>query len=533
MVRMKNLSKSPVWGLSMTPSDSGKVVSLTIRAADPETEIIVFDGRFQVVARGVGRLTERLEEGLYKVKLRNGLDIFEENIVLQGDQDVSKDYPPLGFKSSAPLANTTRTREYHIAAAEKHSRNAHVTLGQGSSIFVFARDWTGPGTTVPSGMNPAAGLSLVTLEDGNLIGQPLVDFAQASVTDYQNDAWAACNVRVIPGRYRLRLTLPGGGIVEQTIVASPGWQTQIFLLQRNYYLDGSSESNSARVPAGRCADLSGASILMARGEGFSYQDEGARRAELARLSLLGRRRTVPDEVRSMLGGKYENPMLGIFGGHLLLMESTVDTNFLQIVVSNLRALLGPHPDVEALAIATEIPGFPGFFDLPPMLRQSFSLIVRGTLKKADLIPNGSFTEKIAEEVIRDDPWLIWRSPIDTASEVNDDEVSALESVVETYVWAQKRSVRNRTSEEPTSVGGQERPADDAALESFGVGGEKGADAHAGSRSIEPSPSVDVGAEESFSFDDSKLDALVKSLDLPRSQVEKVVEKVRTRSRPRS
>ena len=44
------------------------------------------------------------------------------------------------------------------------------------------------------------------------------------------------------------------------------------------------------------------------------------------------RRLVPDELRALLRGKCDNPMLGIYGGHLLLMETSVDVALLHEVV---------------------------------------------------------------------------------------------------------------------------------------------------------------------------------------------------------
>jgi hypothetical protein len=380
-----------------------------------------------------------------------------------------------------------------------------VLLGQGSSLFIFARVWTAAGRqTSAYPTHPASGLSLVTIDDGDPAGQELVDLERGSVADLAQDAWAACNIRLTPGAYRLRLRVPGSETIEQTVVASPDWQTQVFLLQRHYDASaGESLRESAGAepgarPTGVRPDLTGASVVMAR-DGFAKNSIATRHAELARLGLIGRRRVVPREVREILRDKYDNPMLGIFGAHLLLMEPNPDRDLLGIVVSNLRGMIGPHPDVEAIALALD-PGRPQPFRVPPMLRQSWSQIVQATARRPELIPSDSFTNAVADRMVREDPWLVWRSPTEPIVE-SDDEPSALESVVESYLRPRRTTGRRRG---PTmrSMGTLESLSfDAAAVES-----------------------------ESMELDDAKMSALVESLQLPRSQLEQLVEKVRRRPR---
>jgi hypothetical protein len=379
----------------MSNSEPRDGVHLRVRAEDAAAEIFVIDAHFHLVERGIGTLETPLSPGVYKVKARAGVQTWEQHIVMR-DRDEEVVIPPLDFTSPAPLVHTAKTHEYHMQAAASYSREVHVTAGQGSWIFVFARDWTPPGGEAakpPLATNPARGLSLRDLQ-----GHQVADLTASGRHDLSRDPWAACNVQVTPGLYRLRLERPVGGRLEQVIVASPGWQTQLFLLQRAY----------SPEPDDRCADLLGASILLARGLGFTQNRADFRQTELARLGLVNQRRVLSDDIRRMLQDKAVNPMLGIYGAHLLLLEKQPDLALLQTVITNLRGLLDmPHPDVEALALRLESGAGSYTFDQPPMLRRSWSLIVEATIDKPDLVPRGSFAASVADRVWGEGPWLLW------------------------------------------------------------------------------------------------------------------------------
>src|SRR5262245_54508327 len=273
----------------MSTSEKRALLRLEVRAADPETEIFVINGQFRLIARGVGSLDALLEPGIYKLKSVAGLVTNEQHVILQ-NKDVVVSLPRLNFSSSAPLNKTAKTHEYHMAAADRESRNVHVSAGDGSWIFLFARDWTSK-NRAPISWNPATDLTLID-ENGNV----LADFNTAGVRDLTPDPWAACNVKISPGVYRLRLLLPGdptsseSTTLEQTIVASPGWQTQVFLLQTAY---GAERQH-------RRADLDGASILLSRGMGFNQNRDDFRQTELARLGLMNRRQVLSNELRDLL-----------------------------------------------------------------------------------------------------------------------------------------------------------------------------------------------------------------------------------------
>jgi hypothetical protein len=394
----------------MSPSDADGKLTLDIRASDSGTEIFVVDGDLQLVDRGIGRLvTKPLDPGIYKIKARAGVETREQYVVLSGPGQTVI-LPQFAFASPAPLAGTSKTHEYHVDGAVSESQHVHVQAGTGSTIFVFSREWTAsldPARQSPPRENPAAGLWLLDAD-----GATVADLGtHARVRGDVPDPFAGCTVAVDPGAYRLAVDVPGGGRLEETVVACGGWQTQVFLLQRN-------------MNGGRCADLPNGSVLMARGMGFLPNDAAARQGELARLGLTNERKVLSADVLRMLGDKFDNPMLGIFGGHLLLMDASPevrgpngailtpekkpDLDLLGRVVMNLRGLVGSsHPDVEALALACV--GTTRRFAAPPMLRRSWALVVDRTVSDRELVPTGSLAANAASHVLGEEPWLVWTS----------------------------------------------------------------------------------------------------------------------------
>ena len=488
----------------MSLSSERSQVRLDVRTQDPATEIFVIDGQFSLAARGIGALQTSLDPGIYTVKVRAGNDVREEHVLLrEGEGEVLKVFSPMAFSSAAPLVSTAYSHEFHRDAAERVAQAPpRVTAGQGSQIFVLSRDFTSrdrpkhPQTSYP---DPARGL---TLRD--VSGAIIANLQGQSEHDLSWDPWAACNVGVSPGVYRLCLDLPTGDRLEQNIVASAGWQTRIYLLQRAY----------GEGPDDRRADLAGASILLARPGGGSGRNESQDRlTELARLGLTERRTILSADVLEMLKRKFEDPMLGLFGGHLLLLEKEPDLNLLGIVVNNLRGLLDVHPDVEALALRLPQQKYSYIFHAPPMLRVSWALVLAATVNRPELVPRDSVAATIASQIWAEDPWLIWTSP-NPSNAFNGGTSRPSVRRVERKNVARVGEVLAQMTESPTgrpSLRGRRRPPRGVAS-SFQFGPE-GADSKSGSAPL----------------DDDSIRRLVRTLGLPRTTVEDLVAKARARA----
>jgi hypothetical protein len=130
----------------------------------------------------------------------------------------------------------------------------------------------------------------------------------------------------------------------------------------------------------------------------------------------------------MLWTKFENPMLGIYAGLLHLRLKKIDPGLLREVVANLVGLVGPLPDVLALGWGLSVRDQtfredvlfkasldrPGDLATPPMLRASWDHLLEATTLRPDLVPRGSFSDRVAPQIVSGGPWLSWRGEVPSA-----------------------------------------------------------------------------------------------------------------------
>lgn len=432
-------------------SDQLSLATLRIETGNAASEIVVLDPRLQVAARGIGTLVTQQVPGVYKVRVRLGRDATDKLIFLNGD--TTEQIAPPAFASPAPLGATTLTHEYHVAAAEKYSRQPMVTVGTGASIFVLVRYFTPTGRTPRLQNNPADGLTLRDLVDSQL-----VDLATSSVTGPPPDAWAACHVQVAPGAYVLQCETPQGPIAR-TIIASANWQTQVFLIRSQ------PASPAPTEDAPTMGIFETGTVLMSQ-NGFDANSEDLRLTELARIALVDERPILGGILRDLLTSKFTNPMQGILGAHLMLLareraavvprraegttltaipdpEAPFDQGLFDMVVSNLRSLVGPgHPDVEALSLQCGDPTkrTTQVFVVPPMLRRSWSLIVGASNDRPYILDNVLWSRVMARTVST--VFLSWRVVTDN---VRAEFEASMREIVETR--QKMRPPRARTAED--------------------------------------------------------------------------------------
>jgi hypothetical protein len=332
--------------------------------APRDVETFIIDHSFNLVHRGAGTFSHSIPPGIYKLKFRRGLAI-AETLEEIGETPRTIDAPPLQYDSAVPLRDTRGTEERHFEAARTMSAAPNVTIGNGGALFVFARS--------EDDSDPLGGLTLHGID-----GELLVDLAQQAMR--AESGCAGCNIALDPGGYRLRSTIVDEPL-EQMVIVSPQWQTQVFLLRE------------PSLPA-----IASASILMSRG-GFDPESEMLRMTEGARIALKEQRTVMPRELLSRLDDKFENPMLGIYAAHALANEPS-DPLF-ERVLSTLDRLVPGHPDVVALRqTAIEV-------DVPPMLRASWTRILAASRDGcATLIP-ASLASRIPAALLEGTPWLIW------------------------------------------------------------------------------------------------------------------------------
>ncbi len=396
----------------MSSSEATALVRLTAHAADENTRIEVLDGNLNIVpgSSQLGETTVDVPPGAYAVRFQIGTDYVQRIAILTPQSSETHvwldDADAPRFATSAPVRHTKSTREFHREPAQRLSLSPPLLTPAGapgdSHLLVFARD------LIEGRHNdPAQGLSFHDLE-----GTLVADFAAVGER-HPVDRWAGAHLELNAGAYRLRMSTGSRQFSEQIIYLCTGWQTEVFLLAGGV---GDSERD-------RRVNLASASVLMAKPhEGFNPERQDLRWTESA-LRALRQAGNIPGSVRSeMLSEKFQNPMLGIYGGLLHLRRKKIDSHLLRQVFHNLMELVGPLPDVLAIgwglalrdqnikndALFMQALNRPGDLATPPMLRASWDLLVEASVLQPELMPAGSFTERASTRLTAAGPWFSWR-----------------------------------------------------------------------------------------------------------------------------
>jgi hypothetical protein len=516
----------------MSNSSSKTKIQLDVETKDETADVYVIDSSFRVIARGRGiKQTFQLKPGIYTVKVRVGFESHQKDLVLI-DKPENVTFDEIEFSSAIPLCKTARTHEYQTAAAERESRKIHINNGKGSWIFIFARDWKPSDSEkrLQTTSLPHKGLKLKNKDN-----EVIIDFEtnENVACDQSQDAWAACNIELDPGQYRLSVEIKSGKTIEQTIVACRGWQTQVFLLQKNY--------DHKKTTATRRADLTNTGILMARGEPdkqypqlltnplnkehpkmFNADDPKMRLLDLARLGLAHNRQVLPDDdVDRILEGKFKNPMLGLLGAQLLLKGKKIRLGLFKEVVENLRRILGEgtHPDLEALVLRVENKKARYNFDLPPMLRQSWIQVVKSTAARPDLIPLDSFACQNSEQMLGDEPWLLYLSENQNAEE---------ESVNESIRYLVKSQFSRERSASISNLKTSQTPIRQNVFRSANITAQSelmSGQADAFEKTSDAFPKEAVTKSIPAQVDDQTVKNLVSTMGLPKARVIQILKRL--------
>ena len=160
------------------------------------------------------------------------------------------------------------------------------------------------------------------------------------------------------------------------------------------------------------------------GEAFDPEDPKLRVEEIARGALQDAHNILSDAMRSLITSAGASPMFALMGGHLLIREAkeevdkSADTpdakallvdngDALRRIVDNLRAAIGRHPDVEAIATVAGNADPDVVFDVPPMFRASWPLLLNVSVQRPGSIPATSINARVAERIWGQGPWLQW------------------------------------------------------------------------------------------------------------------------------
>jgi hypothetical protein len=401
-------------GDPVTPAVPGTVFQLEIDPSDVSAELFVTDWEFSLADSSPARLSTPLPFGLFKIKTRIGRVTTQHVILLDRDRPPMLHTAILQPTAIVPIFGTAASHEYHTGSqrAAIDAANALDTAADQAVIMVMARAFSGKDAPVP-GTKPWAGVSIVDVQ-----GKAVIDLDSEGQRDTNRDPSAFCVKAVAPGSYFLRQRLEDGGIIEQSLIVCKSWRHEVYVLRR--VLPGQTAfASRPRV-----------SIMMhGLGEGPG-DDEEARLIETARVALADERRILNPDLENMLLQKSRNPMAGIIGGHLLLVERERDPgrdlSVLDTVVRNLQSLVGKaHPDVAALALQCGDARLKRFGSLvaPPMLHNSWKLLADAARKRPELIPAAMFERVQAQTVLP--LYLIWAIDESTKQDAQRDLASAI------------------------------------------------------------------------------------------------------------
>lgn len=369
-----------------------ELARLTVRA-EPGVSVTVLNSELEPVASGTGTFQAHLTPGLYELQLLAG-HALNRHVLRLGPKGASFKAPAVDFPSPAPVSPNEADDVVGAEAARLSKRPAN-RLGRGAQLLVVVSD-----DAPVARANAAAGLTLRSLE-GDLVAD-LEELGKRSAAGKQ-PVWSISCLELDPGPYVLRVAT-GHATLEQSVILVGDWQTQVFLDRKSW----------GHAPARRRASLPDASVLMARkSDGFDPRRPDLRLTELARIALLDRRAILGErDIHDLVHGKWQNPMLGLYGANVLLATTSTGIGELDTIRRNLRRLLGDHPDVAALDVRAEERHEP--VEVPPMLRVSWDALVSGTAERPELVPADSLPGRIADHLFGAGVWLTWQTKARTA-----------------------------------------------------------------------------------------------------------------------
>lgn len=370
----------------LQPASGDTLFKLGKTSQSPMMRVTIFAANFELVDHVTGDLSIELPFGVYKIRSQLPRALSDDILLL--DREIAKPGPLLEIASVVPVMGTLASHEYQanarldqVASADPNSDetgNAQVSL----MTRIFQAAWSSESGGQPMSQTWDK-VAIVNSRGKEVLAPKFEDRVSNG-----NDPYSLATAELRAGDYYVRLELSDGNSVEIALPIYPEWCYEVHIL-RLVNGDGTLD------PRPRL------SVLMRRQGAAQFSDETTKTFELARFALADERGVMSDELEGILWGKYENPIAGIIGGHLLILAfdegKLPSLEALDDVVTNLRALLGnDHPDVEALSL--RCPNVALRRQTPirsaPTFKRSWDLIVDASLAMPKLVP-----QKLARRTI--------------------------------------------------------------------------------------------------------------------------------------
>lgn len=357
---------------------SSKNARLTLTSQIQSTRFSVLDSRLRTVATGQGSLTATLPPGVYRIDGRLGDASYSDLVTLPPGARKRRDIT-LEFAAAAPVYGTSTMNEQHGWLTSTLSHSVAEGVGSNSGLVLLLRN-------LYKRRYPLLTDAVQLLNERfELVSEWNSDWRE--VPDPERGAAVGRAGRLRPGPYVLRLTEnKGTETIDQTIWLSPGWQTLVFV------------PNGPSGPRGR-----GVSIQMERLTTPWWELTTSPLATEAALTCL--REGISVTPQDMM----DNPMQAILAMHTMALSPAPNESILQqSSLSDLRDLIGDHPDVMALAALHPGVVEPVQAPWPPMLLSSYqNCLLPADRQDPSVIPARSVAERVAPYIRQSGPWLRW------------------------------------------------------------------------------------------------------------------------------
>ena len=395
--------------------------SLTLSNSVGARSLAVLDRGNKAVFRGPVRTPKklRLPAGLYNLLTTFDKTTVTTSLQLDKETHISTQeqlHAAPEYYTAVPLENAPTSHEYYTIPSEQWSKQATRDPLPGtpdSSLFIFIRavDREKHG---PKG-DFGKGLVLV-----NSQGKEVSDLSAPAIQQDPEAGWLAFHVAAPHETLYLRFT--GERAREFPLHLYPGWQTQAFLIYRGKPLFETLKIFLARV-----------------GKGFQPKAEETRAADIALNGLQSSRDLLSENaLQLLLHGKFDNPILGLVGAHVLVQRHRAlqnrlsferrdpgpgeskqrqeDEKRISVVLNRLDSLLPGSSDVAALRLAASFLRSSAKrkleFHHPPMFRLGLQAVLAVAARRPAIIAEDSLISKIAPRLYADTPWSTWRPEVE-------------------------------------------------------------------------------------------------------------------------
>lgn len=361
------------------------------------TKLSLWD-KYNFICEGLGEIETNLPEGYYQIDIQMGNQKTRQTIKVVSGEDLIKKIPPLPLPSPVPLPTMSFYNPKHLRAAEIISKNPTLNFGKGSQLFLFLRkahNGKNENTSIDKPLqDPLTNVCLYDKSSTQVVNFEQIIGLDKRVITIEEDCWGY-NIQLAPDYYYL-VVKTQRELLARPIITFPGWQTQLFLFT-------SIESDNEGCFFHHI-DLTTGSLVIEK-NGFDEKKSIATEIEILKLARLKRQQILSNsEIEEILADG--NPMKVLFAAYLLL--SNVDSNLelLKKIVTYLSSSFSYWPDVDALKILLS-PSKNITFPFPPLLLDSWAIIINYSIKHQDLITLDSLSAQVSRHLWIKEPWLLW------------------------------------------------------------------------------------------------------------------------------